>query len=229
LGVNPRANLVAVKVLDFEGRGSSADALAGVEWVIANREKYNIRVANLSIGTPDAGSHDSLVRAVEAAWDAGIVVVVAAGNGGPHKSSVTSPGTSRKVVTVGAFDDEACMDALGGALQNFSGRGPTSECIVKPDVLWKGCEVVSCLSNSVEMSKERLSQLNIVADGYVKMSGTSMASPAVAGAISLLLAQRPELSPNEVKLALKLSCVDLGLPANRQGFGKLDVNALLRV
>ena len=106
-GVAPNANIVSVKVLDAAGRGNATDALAGIQWVIDNRERYNIRVANLSIGTKDTGSNDPLVRAVEAAWDAGIVMIVAAGNNGPAKQSITSPGTSRKVITVGASDDHS--------------------------------------------------------------------------------------------------------------------------
>jgi serine protease AprX len=229
VGVNPEANLVSVKVLDREGQGNSSDALAGIQWIIDNKERFNIRVANLSIGTSDAGSLDPLVRAVEAAWDAGIVMVIAAGNNGPSRGSITSPGTSRKVITVGAYDDGNCVDAFGASLVNFSGRGPTSECVVKPDVLATGCEVISCLSNSPEMSPKRLTMLNTIMEHYVKMSGTSMASPAIAGAISLLLTQRPHLSPNEVKLAIKHSSTDLFLPPNRQGWGKLDINALLAV
>ena len=226
--VNPQVGLVAVKVLDFEGRGSSASALAGVQWVIDNRKKYGIRVANLSIGAMDSGSGDPLVRAVEAAWDAGVVMVIAAGNGGPHASSVTSPGTSRKVITVGAYDDSNCTDAYGASLINFSGRGPTSECIIKPDILASGCGIVSLLSNSPEMSAERLVALDKVGNNKVRMSGTSMAAPFVSGAISLLLEKNPQLTPDEVKLAIKRSAKDLGLPRNRQGFGQLDADMLLR-
>ena len=228
VSVNPGVGLIAVKVLDGEGRGNSADSLAGVQWVIDNCVKYNIRVANLSIGAMDSGSRDPLVRAVEAAWDAGVVMIIAAGNGGPHASSVTSPGTSRKVITVGAYDDANCTDAFGTSLINFSGRGPTSECIVKPDILASGCGIVSLLSNSPEMSPTRLARLDKAGDGYVRMSGTSMAAPFVSGAISLLLTKNPQLTPDEVKLALKLSAKDLGLAPNRQGWGMLDTDRLLR-
>jgi len=228
VGLNPQADLVSVKVLDADGRGSSADALAGLQWVVGNKDRYGIRVANLSIGTTDAGGGDPLVRAVDAAWDAGIVMVIAAGNGGPHVSSVTSPGISRKVITVGAYDDADCVDAFGAQLRNFSGRGPTSECVIKPDILASGCGIVSLLSNSSEMSPERLARMQVIMDSYVKMSGTSMASPQVAGAVSLLLTKYPQLMPDAVKLALKHSAKSLNMPPNRQGWGILDVDALLR-
>lgn len=104
-GIAPDCNIVSIKILNNAGKGSSADVLAGIQWMIDNAERYNIRAANLSIGTSNTSSSDPLVRAVEAAWDRGITVTIAAGNNGPGKGTVTSPGISRKVITVGASDD----------------------------------------------------------------------------------------------------------------------------
>ena len=227
MGVAPGAGIVAIKVLDEAGRGNAADALAGMQWIIDNGARYNIRVANLSIGTLDTGSADPLVKVVEAAWDAGIVMVVAAGNNGPAKQSITSPGTSRKVITVGASDDHNLVDIAGNSLKNFSGRGPTLECVVKPDIVTPGCGIISTLSNSPEMSEARLKKLKIVDDFYVKMSGTSMASPRIAGAVALMLSKNPNLSPDEVKIRLKNSAANLHLSPNRQGWGLLDINVFL--
>ena len=226
-GIATEANIVAVKVLDDAGRGNATDALAGIQWVIDNHERYNIRVANLSIGTIDVGSADPLVRAVEAAWDAGIVMVVAAGNNGPKKQSITSPGTSRKVITVGASDDQNSVDIGGSNMKDFSGRGPTLECIVKPDIVAPGCGIISCLTNSPELSAKRLSKMKVVDDYYVQMSGTSMASPRIAGAVALLLSKEPDLTPNEVKLMLKRAAIDLRFSRNRQGWGLLDIDYLM--
>jgi len=226
-GIAYEADLVAIKVLDEAGRGNATDALAGIQWVIDNHKKHNIRVANLSIGTMDVGSADPLVRAVEAAWDAGIVMVIAAGNNGPKKQSITSPGTSRKAITVGAADDQNFVDVGGSNMKNFSGRGPTSECIVKPDIVAPGCGIISCLTNSEELSETRLAKMKVVDEHYVQMSGTSMAAPRIAGAVALLLSKRPEMTPNEVKLALKKCAVDLRFSRNRQGWGMLDINGLL--
>ncbi len=106
LGIAPKSNIVGVKILDKEGRGNVVTALSGLQWILENYKKYKIRIINLSIGTPDKGSVDPLVKAVEKCWDLGIVVVIAAGNNGPSKSSITSPGISRKVITVGASDDD---------------------------------------------------------------------------------------------------------------------------
>jgi len=227
LGAAAEAGLVSVKILDEGGRGNTADALAGIQWVIDNRRRYGIRIANLSIGTDDLGSCDPLVRAVEAAWDAGIVVCVAAGNNGPAAQSVTSPGISRKVITVGVSDDFHHTDIWGSRMVNFSGRGPTSECIIKPDILAPGHDIVSCLSNSPELGAARRSSMKLVGENYVKMSGTSMASPAIAGAVALLLSRRPRLSPDEVKLMIKLSARDMGQSPNRQGWGEIDIEKLL--
>ncbi len=139
-GVAPGSHIIACKVLDEKGRGNAAEVLAGLQWVIDNRKQYNIRIVNLSVGTMDIGDKDPLVKAVEAVWDLGICVVIAAGNNGPDAGSITSPGISRKVITVGASDDGNSVEIWGSTLQNYSGRGPTSECIIKPDVLAPGAD-----------------------------------------------------------------------------------------
>ena len=214
-----------MKVLDESGRGNSSDALAGLQWTLDNARRYNIRVANLSIGTADVGSCDPLVRMVETAWETGIVVVAAAGNAGPGGSTVTSPGNSAKIITVGAAEDNCAPREATAA--DFSGRGPTSECIVKPNILAAGCNIVSCLSNSPELSLQRLLRMNLAGEHYVKMTGTSMASPFVAGAVSLLLMLYPMLTPNQVKLILKHSAIDINLPQNRQGWGIINTTKFL--
>jgi len=240
-GIAYESNITAIKVLDENGKGDTADVLAGIEWMIANKKKYNIRVANLSIGVNVANNvsvlngnasacgintngADLLVKAVDAAWDAGIVVCVAAGNNGPAKNSVTSPGISRKVITVGACDDDSAI----GMKPNFSGRGPTADCIIKPDCLAPGAEIVSCLSNSTELSSEKLASLKTICKFYVKMSGTSMASPYVAGAIALLLEKEPHLTPDEVKLRVKAACRKTNEPQHKQGWGILDITKLIK-
>jgi len=246
-GTAPESNIIAIKVLDESGKGSIADVLAGIEWMIEHKDTHNIRVANLSIGidaseTDDTttirkGTHcasatvsctseksaDLLVKAVEMAWDSGIVMCVAAGNNGPDASSVTSPGISKKVITVGACDDDLESDMR----PNFSGRGPTSDCIIKPDCLAPGCSVISCLSNSTELSDKRLAKLKRVDNHYARMSGTSMSSPYVAGAIALLLEKKTHLTPDEVKLLIKQSCRTINEPYNRQGWGIFDITKLV--
>lgn len=104
-GVAPECDVVSVKILNKAGEGDTAEFLAGIQWIITNKSKYNIRVANMSVGTLDFYAAAPLIKAVEIAWDRGIVVCAAAGNNGPNPETVTIPGQSRKVVTVGSSDD----------------------------------------------------------------------------------------------------------------------------
>ena len=212
--------------MDQDGKGNSANVLAGIQWIIDNRKKYNIRVANLSIGTADIGNKDPLVRAVDAAWDSGIIMTIAAGNNGPDFRTVTSPGISRKAITIGASDDHRQVTIRGSSLINFSGRGPTSECIIKPDIIAPGTAIVSCLSKC-ELSDKRVKELKIIDRHYVQMSGTSMSTPIITGAIALLLQKYPELTPNEVKYRLKESATTLNYPQNQQGWGLIDVDRFI--
>ncbi len=225
MGIAPESSVIGIKILDENGRGSSADVLAGVQWMIDNKGKYNIRVANLSIGTSDIGNRDPLVKAVEAAWESGIVMCIAAGNNGPKTSSITSPGISRKVITVGASDDVKQVMIWGNKLENFSGRGPTSECIIKPDVLAPGTHIVSCLSSDMISRDE--DELEIVSQHYLSLSGTSMSTPIITGAIALLLQRYPRLTPDDVKLSLKKHSISLNYPQNRQGWGLIDIEKLV--
>jgi len=227
-GVAPKTGIIAVKILDAEGKGSSADVLAGLQWVVDNRDKYNIRLVNLSVGTPDINKFDPLLAAVEYLWDTGVIVTVAAGNNGPDDSSVTSPGSSKKVITVGASDDDrACMDAFGEHIKDFSGRGPTKNCIIKPDILAPGAEIISVRSKGMTIKAQEAFEERFVDDNYLKMSGTSMATPKVCGAIALLLEKNPVLSPDDVKYALKRTAVDINKGANEQGWGRLDIERLI--
>jgi len=227
-GIAPEAGIIAVKILDDEGRGSSADVLAGLQWVVDNREKYNIRLVNLSVGTPDINKFDPLLAAVEYMWDIGLIVTVAAGNNGPDDSSVTSPGSSKKVITVGASDDnKTCQNTFGERIKDFSGRGPTRNCIIKPDILAPGAEIVSVRSQGMTVEAQEAFEDRFVGDNYLKMSGTSMATPRVCGAIALLLEKNPVLSPDDVKYALKRAAVDINKDANEQGWGRLDIDKLI--
>lgn len=217
-GIAPGCWLIHLKVLDRFGQGSLDDIIAAIEWVIGNRENYGIRILNISAGTTkteeDYGAK-RLVDWVERAWDAGIVVVVAAGNNGPFPMSITVPGNSKKVITVGSSDEFRYRPYQGN--KNYSGCGPTHECICKPELVAPGTGIVSC---STHWTRGRY---------YNTKSGTSMAAPAVAGAAALLLEREPALTNVEVKMRLKESAVDLGYPMNRQGWGMPDLRKLLRL
>lgn len=217
-GIAPGCSLIHLKVLDRYGQGNLEDILAAIEWVVENRRKYDIRIMNLSAGTSkqeeDYGAK-KLVEGVERAWDAGIVVVVAAGNMGPASQSITVPGNSRKVITVGASDDIRGRGRYGK--MEYSGCGPTKECICKPELVAPGTGVTSC---SPYFRQGRY---------YSIKSGTSMAAPEVSGGIALLLEKEPFLSNVEVKMRLKEAAASLGYPKNRQGWGIPDLRKLLGV
>ncbi len=221
-GIAPNCNLIGVKVLNKEGKGNASDVLAGLQWIIDNKEKYNIRIANLSIGTNNTSSNDPLVKAVENIWDSGIIVTIAAGNDGPKKYTISSPAISKKVITIGASDDNITANVWGNKLINFSGRGPTLECVIKPDVLAPGVDIISCLSNNISKQSDEIIDKN-----YFSLSGTSMSTPIVSGAIALLLEKYNHLQPDDVKLMLKKCCKNLHLPKNQQGWGLIDVYRLL--
>jgi len=224
-GIATESNIVAVKVLDKDGGGGSSSVLAGLQWIADNKDKYNIRVVNLSIGTKDLGDYDPLVKAVEAAWDLGLIITIAAGNDGPDYGSITSPGISRKAVTVGSSDDDKPVEIWGTPLVNFSGRGPTSGCIVKPDIVAPGTDIISCLAPAQKRKTEQPSK--IVGGRFLKLSGTSMSTPIVSGAIAILLQKHPNLTPDDVKYMLKKTATNLGQDQNKQGFGILNIEKLI--
>ncbi|MGN0243207.1 MAG: S8 family peptidase [Lachnospiraceae bacterium] len=215
IGIAPGAKLIICKVLDRNGNGKVDAVLSALEWIKRNHKKYNIRIVNISVGTPAKGVEDEnsiLVRKVNEIWDCGLVVVVAAGNYGPKSMSVTTPGISRKVITVGSYDKEMYKVGQNSSSVTFSGTGPTVSCIRKPDLVAPGADIYSCLN---------------APNAHGKKSGTSMSTPMVSGAVALLLEDQPHLSNRLVKLRLRDSCRDMGLLRNQQGWGMLDVERLL--
>lgn len=219
-GIAPQSNIISVKVLDDKGNGDTETVLGALKWVIEKKEEYGIRIVNISVGTlPKCKDEDTscLVEAVEQVWDTGMVVVVAAGNNGPDPYTITTPGISKKVITVGSTDDNSIKDFFGRMKVNYSGRGPTQACVCKPEIVAPGLRVTSC--NAPQGYNHKV---------YTTKSGTSMSTPIVAGAIALLLEKQPHLKNVEVKMKLKDSCKDLGLPRNRQGWGQIDIEKLLK-
>lgn len=208
-GVAPGCELIVLKVLDRMGNGRKEDVLRAFQWILENRRYYGIRVVNISVGTTCRTFEEDkvLIDGVERLWDEGLVVVAAAGNQGPGPGSVTAPGSSRKIITVGSSDLLTGRTAI-------SGRGPTFECICKPDLVAPGNHILSCASGPD--------------NGYGVKSGTSMSTPQVSGAAALMLEKNPELTNVQIKMKLKECARDLGLPKNQQGWGELDLGHLMR-
>lgn len=166
----------------------------------------NIRVVNISFGATTLGEKENLIaleKAIEKLWDNNIIVVAAAGNEGPGRQTVAIPGTCKKIITVGSPDGK----------DFYSGRGPTSECIVKPELIVNGSYIRSC-NNSVS--------------GYSVKSGTSMSAPVVSGAIADVLIKK-DMSPKEIKKRLHSCCTKKALPDNLQGWGLLNLSEFMNI
>ncbi|MGE5328064.1 MAG: S8 family peptidase [Deltaproteobacteria bacterium] len=222
------SSIVGVKVLNKEGSGKLSDVLAGIQWCIDNRAKYNIRILNLSLGSKASGSYkdDLLCEALEKAWDSGIVVCAAAGNEGPESGTISSPGIDPKIITVGASDDRNTTSRNDDRLASFSSRGPTIDGFDKPDVVCPGTNIVSL--RVAKSYNDKQQKLYRITDSYTSMSGTSMATPVCCSVIALILQANPSLSPDEVKRILTNNCWSLGFTRNEQGYGCPDLEKALQ-
>lgn len=219
-GMAPGARLVPVKVLDKKGGGRIESVIRGIRYVLEERNRLGIRIVNISIGTMPHGEdpdEEALLFWVEKLWDAGLTVVAAAGNLGPEAGTITLPGVSPKVITVGSCDEMLPGQTAGLGTRLYSGCGPTRDCIKKPDLTAPGSHIYSCRHTYPAKSHVP----------YLPKSGTSMSTPVVAGAVALLLEKYPEMTNLEIKLRLWASCEDLGLPGARQGHGRLDLARFL--
>ncbi|HEX9711702.1 MAG TPA: S8 family peptidase [Actinomycetota bacterium] len=204
-GVAPGARVLSVKIAGRDGSADVSTLLAAIQWVVSFRDTYGIRVLNLSLGTdsPQPYLLDPLNFAVERAWNSGIVVVVAASNRGPGPATITKPADDPWVITVGAIDDRGTVGLDDDYVPNFSARGPTlSDSYAKPDLVAPGAHIVS-----LEAADSAIAQNypSAIGGGYRRGSGTSFATPAVAGTVALMLQRTPSLTPNQVKHALLAS------------------------
>ena len=218
-GMAPGSDLIVGKVLDREGNGNVDNVLKGIDWILKNREHFQVRIVNISVGTqPDLAQEQKQVflEAVEELWDRGLVVVVSAGNYGPGEGTVAVPGNSRKVITVGVPDTELHSAGRRKNNINYSGRGPTGACVVKPDVFAPGTGIISCNARYGRPGEHP----------YIMKTGTSMATPVVSGAVACLLSKYPDMTNVEVKLKLRESCVKS--PGTGAGWGLLNVKKLMK-
>ncbi|MGE5140424.1 MAG: S8 family serine peptidase, partial [Rudaea sp.] len=186
VGVAPKVNLVSVKVTDDQGAGSTSDLVAGLQWVLDNKDVYSIKVVNISLNSSTAQSYnvDPLDAACEILWFNKIVVVVSAGNNG--NGVLNPPANDPFVITVGSVDDRGTRSVGDDALAVYSAYGVTESGFGKPDVVAPGSNIVSTLASNGE-TLAKAHPANVVPGGYFRMSGTSMASGVTAGAAALLL------------------------------------------
>ncbi|WP_416985819.1 S8 family peptidase [Streptomyces sp. T028] len=206
-GVAPGARLISGKVLNDEGEGYDSDIIAGMQWAVAQGAK----VVNLSLGGTDSPDVDPLEQAVnELSASSGALFVIAAGNEGPQAGTIGTPGSAASALTVGAVDRT-------DAIADFSSRGPTADGSLKPDLTAPGVDIVA--AKAAEGTEG-----DPAADGYVSMSGTSMATPHVAGAAAILAQEHPDWTGERIKAALTSTAEPTaGLDAFAQGTGRTDL------
>ena len=218
-GIAPQANIVDVRVLASNGSGRVSSVVRGIEWALAHRALYNIRVINLSFGAPAPLSYraDPFSAAVEIAWRRGLVVVAAAGNGGPGRDTVVTPGIDPYVITVGATDDLGTIDRDDDVFAWFSAWGGSSN--PKPDLVAPGRRLVSVRVPGSTLDTLYPDRVVAAENGatYFRLTGTSQATGVVSGAVALLLQRRPDLTPDQVKALLK---------GNTQQFGQYGQTSL---
>jgi serine protease AprX len=224
-GVAPEARVLSVKAAGADGSADVSNILAAIQWVVSFKERYNIRVLNLSLGTDSTQDWrvDPLNYAVERAWAAGMTVVVAASNKGPAPKTITKPADDPWVITVGATDDRGTVVLKDDQLPDFSGRGPTAHGVAKPDVVAPGAHVISLRAPGSTID----TKFPWYVDGsYRRGSGTSMATGVVSGAVALMLQANPGFSPDRVKHALTATARDAAsTDPMAVGAGVVDVNA----
>jgi len=214
-GVAPNVNIISLRVLDSNGSGTDSQVIAAIQQAIALQSTYNIRVINMSLGRPVYESYtlDPVCQAVESAWQAGIVVVVAAGNRGRDKSmgthgfaTIGAPGNDPAVITVAAARTMGTATRVDDAIASYSSKGPTLvDHLVKPDLVAPGNRLVSlrAAGSTLDRNYSQFEVAPLVGTAkYFRLSGTSMATPLVSGAVALMLQQNPSLTPDQVKARL---------------------------
>lgn len=240
-GIAPGAHVISLRVLGADGSGRTSDVIDAIDWAVAHRAEYRIRVINLSLGHAVLESYrdDPLCAAVQRAVDAGIVVVAAAGNlgktsdGRPVVGGIISPGNAPGALTVGAVNTFGTPQRSDDRMATYSSRGPTSiDRILKPEIAAPGNRIVAtgaAKSYLTETYPERV----VAGQGshpYMQMSGTSMASAVVAGAVALLLEAHPALTPADAKLALQLTSSRVqGAGLIESGAGSVNVASALKL
>ena len=224
VGVAPHANLVGVKVLSGSGSGSFAQVMAGMEWTVEKRHEFNIRAASMSLGGPGpiewtSAEEESVNRMANEMMRSGVALFIAAGNSA-GSATIGTPGSAEDVITVGALDKDT-------AIAVYSSQGPTEEGRIKPNLAFVGSSVNAPDANT--------------GDGYVALSGTSMATPGAAGVGVLMFQANPDLSPFDIRNIMQETstyrqchymfanepCAEVLIPKNRQNnvYGHGHVNA----
>src|SRR4051794_36824536 len=223
VGMAPQAKIISLKISGADGSSDVSTIIAAVQWVVQNKAVYNIRALNLSLGTDSTQSYtiDPLDYSVEKAWQAGVVVNVAASNRGPAAGTISKPADDPFVVTVGAIDDKGTNGLNDDVLPNFTGRGPTAaDNLAKPDVVAPGGHIVSLAAPGAAITTQFPSTMTAP---YRRGSGTSMATAVVSGLVAQMLSLQPVLTPDRVKYELTSTArLDASNDRMATGYGVVD-------
>ena len=243
-GMAPDAALISLKVLDSEGKGSISTIISALDWVADHADTYNIRVVNLSLGAAVTQSYwvDPLALAARRLTERGIVVVSAAGNLGKNAKGerqyggVIAPGNAPWVLTVGASSTEGTVRTRDDVVASFSSLGPTrGDYLAKPDLVAPGRGVLSLAAPGSTLYQANQDYLSYGSrktgyPPYLSLSGTSMATPQVSGAVALMLQANPNLTPNLVKAILQYTAGENpNYSPLQEGAGFLDVHGAVRL
>ena len=208
-GIAPQSNIFSLKALDKNGEANSSTILSAMEWLFDNHKKQNIKVVCMSFGSQPLGYRDPIMAGAEALWKDGVIVVSAAGNSGPEFQTIKSPGVSPKIITVGGLNDnrvdEISYNEEFFEVAEFSSRGPAFNRF-KPDLIAPAVDIKSCEKNG----------------GYTVLSGTSVATPMVAGIVCLMLEKYKDITPDEAKRRLLRACRPITYNKNLEGYGIPD-------
>lgn len=222
-GIAPFSRLVVGKVLDYRGDGNIESMAEGMQWILDNIRRYDIRILNISIGMDehtDRERMEKLVSLVDEAWERGLIVVCAAGNMGPDPMTISPLGARKQVITVGCHEG-GYFGNREHLCEDYSSRGPSPYAMKKPDVVAPGTDIISCNAGIVRRGRS-------YRNAYIAKSGTSMATPIISGALALLLQKYPFYSNNQAKQKLLYTSRDLSEPWNKQGWGMIQVDKLLK-
>jgi serine protease AprX len=228
-GVAPKANLMSVDIMNDQGQATVADVVAAADWILQNKEAYNIKVANFSLHSVNRASiqFDPIDQAVERLWLNGVTVVAASGNyavNGAQSGVQFAPGNDPFVITVGAADIGTTVGAGDDLAAPFSAWGYTPDGFMKPEIGAPGRYMIGPVPTSGVLYSQRPD--HVTSPGYMQLSGTSFAAPVVAGAAAMLLAQHQNWTPDQVKGALMLTASPESLVKRGQlGVGDVNVAA----
>jgi len=197
-----------------------------MQWVFDNKDTYNIRVVNLSIAAtvPQSYHTSPIDAAAEILWFNSIVVVTSAGNYGPDAVNY-APANDPFIITVGAVDEVITPEKSDDFIAAYSAFGVTMDGFAKPEIVAPGQDIISNLSELSNWNNEHIDRL-ASGDNYIRLSGTSMSSPMVTGAVALLLQDEPDLNPDQVKYRLMATGTPIqGSDGDPNTYPYLDVYA----